>query len=67
MVYVRIINKLKLCYNYYFCLIASSKGTAAVLQRPSESGEQVEVGKLRPSDYFGKCFIYLKNLYKLLV
>uniref|UniRef100_A0A3Q0KDY6 Camp-dependent protein kinase type I-beta regulatory subunit, putative n=1 Tax=Schistosoma mansoni TaxID=6183 RepID=A0A3Q0KDY6_SCHMA len=36
-----------------------TEGTAAVLQRPSESGEQVEVGKLRPSDYFGEIALLL--------
>lgn len=30
------------------------KGTAAVLQRRSEHEEFVEVGRLAPSDYFGK-------------
>nr|CAH8868646.1 unnamed protein product [Trichobilharzia regenti] len=36
-----------------------TEGTAAVLQKPSESGEQVEVGKLRPSDYFGEIALLL--------
>ncbi|KAF8560717.1 hypothetical protein P879_02415 [Paragonimus westermani] len=31
-----------------------TEGIAKVLQQPSESGDPVEVGKLRPSDYFGK-------------
>ncbi len=30
------------------------QGTAAVLQRRSEEEEFVEVGRLGPSDYFGK-------------
>ncbi len=30
------------------------QGTAAVLQRRSEAEEFVEVGRLGPSDYFGK-------------
>ncbi len=36
---------------YFFC---SSQGTAAVLQRPSENAEPVEVSRLGPSDYFGE-------------
>ncbi|CAH8573030.1 unnamed protein product [Schistosoma turkestanicum] len=36
-----------------------TEGTAAVLQKPSESGDQVEVGKLRPSDYFGEIALLL--------
>lgn len=31
-----------------------SQGSAAVLQRRSENEEFVEVGRLGPSDYFGK-------------
>ncbi len=33
----------------------SSQGTASVLQRRSDNEEYVEVGRLGPSDYFGKC------------
>lgn len=32
------------------------QGCAAVLQRRSENEEFVEVGRLGPSDYFGKCW-----------
>lgn len=32
------------------------QGSAAVLQRRSENEEFVEVGRLGPSDYFGKKF-----------
>lgn len=35
-------------------LVLPSQGSAAVLQRRSESEEFVEVGRLGPSDYFGK-------------
>ena len=31
-----------------------AQGQAIVLQRRNENEEQVEVGKLGPSDYFGK-------------
>ncbi|KAF6779384.1 hypothetical protein AHF37_01139 [Paragonimus kellicotti] len=34
-------------------------GIAKVLQQPSESGDPVEVGKLRPSDYFGEIALLL--------
>lgn len=33
------------------------QGSAAVLQRRSENEEFVEVGRLGPSDYFGKNWI----------
>lgn len=36
-----------------------TEGTAKVLQKPSESVEPVEVGKLRPSDYFGEIALLL--------
>ncbi|CAL8076015.1 unnamed protein product [Calicophoron daubneyi] len=36
-----------------------TEGTAKVLQQPSESVEPVEVGKLRPSDYFGEIALLL--------
>lgn len=35
-------------------LVVPSQGSAAVLQRRSENEEFVEVGRLGPSDYFGK-------------
>ncbi|VDM16629.1 unnamed protein product [Hydatigera taeniaeformis] len=35
------------------------EGTAAVLQRPSENSEPVEVGRLGPSDYFGEVALLL--------
>lgn len=35
------------------CLLCA-QGSAAVLQRRSENEEFVEVGRLGPSDYFGK-------------
>lgn len=35
-------------------LVLPSQGSAAVLQRRSENEEFVEVGRLGPSDYFGK-------------
>ncbi|VDK21425.1 unnamed protein product [Taenia asiatica] len=35
------------------------EGTAAVLQRPSENAEPVEVGRLGPSDYFGEVALLL--------
>ena len=31
-----------------------TEGSASVLQRKSESDDPIEVGKLGPSDYFGK-------------
>lgn len=36
-----------------------TEGTAKVLQQPTESMEPVEVGKLRPSDYFGEISLLL--------
>ncbi|KAF5396298.1 cAMP-dependent protein kinase regulatory subunit, partial [Paragonimus heterotremus] len=36
-----------------------TEGIAKVLQQPSESGDPVEVGKLRPSDYFGEIALLL--------
>lgn len=39
------------CANYPFAFF---QGNAAVLQRPDENAEQVEVGRLGPSDYFGE-------------
>lgn len=44
-----------------FCGVSGllcSQGTAAVLQRRSEDEEFVEVGRLGPSDYFGKSDVY---------
>uniref|UniRef100_A0A0X3QGV7 cAMP-dependent protein kinase regulatory subunit n=1 Tax=Schistocephalus solidus TaxID=70667 RepID=A0A0X3QGV7_SCHSO len=35
------------------------EGTAAVLQRPAENAEPVEVGRLGPSDYFGEIALLL--------
>ncbi|VDN98534.1 unnamed protein product [Rodentolepis nana] len=34
-------------------------GTAAVLQKPSENAEPVEVSRLGPSDYFGEVALLL--------
>lgn len=36
------------------CVVCIFQGSAAVLQRRSENEEFVEVGRLGPSDYFGK-------------
>ena len=38
-------------YDVFFIYL---QGAASVLQRRSENEEPVEVGKLGPSDYFGK-------------
>ncbi|VDP77973.1 unnamed protein product [Echinostoma caproni] len=43
----------------HFFILSWMKGTAKVLQKPSESVEPVEVGKLRPSDYFGEIALLL--------
>lgn len=42
------------CTQQNGCVCVSLKGLAAVLQRRSENEEFIEVGKLGPSDYFGK-------------
>lgn len=40
--------------NVCVCVVRIFQGSAAVLQRRSENEEFVEVGRLGPSDYFGK-------------
>lgn len=39
------------------------EGTAVVLQQRSEGEEPTEVGRLGPSDYFGKLFVIIIILY----
>lgn len=46
---VKIVSQCK-----YFFFLFLPQGSAAVLQRPAENAEQIEVGKLGPSDYFGE-------------
>lgn len=38
------------------------EGTAVVLQQRSENEEPAEVGRLGPSDYFGKFFLQSANV-----
>lgn len=64
--YTVLIKKSLLIRVIWFCILFLSshfficpQGSAAVLQRRSENEEFVEVGRLAPSDYFGKCvFLY---------
>ena len=43
-------------------LSSHTQGSAAVLQRRSENEDQVEVGRLGPSDYFGRSGVQTHSL-----
>lgn len=48
------------------CLSFPPQGTASVLQRRSPNEEYVEVGRLGPSDYFGKLGVLPLKLWHLI-
>lgn len=48
------VNKMKSLGSHLCVRLCVFQGSAAVLQRRSENEEFVEVGRLGPSDYFGK-------------
>ena len=42
-------------------LLLIIQGKAKILQKPSDTEAPVEVGRLGPSDYFGKFVFYFQN------